>query len=529
MRCAKVAAGLSILPDRSDGPICGEQCKDLLAEVAPAGLPGHVIGFEDGYAAVRRSRRSRPRRGPAQSTRPFDARKAYFADRELPRDKRSVPSLLHELRIMLMSSPESATDPGEHRYEVKATYEELARRGVDTEAVVRFALVDHLVVAICMSATTVPLARTSSDSEDLGSDRWTVLLQAAFERDRKAGHDVKANPVAFLRRVGAVIKDGRGLPSPEPAAPPHEQLAGDQAVDEVMVYGLAGRFAESVQRWVQSADIEDVLNWRAPKLPDGLPSADEVSLIMEPSRADRARWIFERFTMTYPTDWHRNSLHSEWSWLHGRCQGACPADVMQQRGTHAKEIASCIADIHSKAVSDVDEVDTSDGSIVVSKFVVPAAESLRAGRTSDATAIFRALLKIRPNDPEISNNYGFCLIPEDPAVALGWLNRAADLREGADGTNLANRVFACLRLEQYGDVIVLAEQLWQIDDKDLARAYLWLEAEDDSLTLGESVAAKPYVALLAHRAAVAIGHDSEPLWRGRVEAGGEPFHSPAAQ
>ncbi len=93
------------------GPVCGEQCKDVLGEVGSGGLPQHVVDVDSAYVAVRRPRRVRPRRGPTSSTRPFDAREAFLADRDLPRDKRGVSSLLYELRALLTEGPDAVATP----------------------------------------------------------------------------------------------------------------------------------------------------------------------------------------------------------------------------------------------------------------------------------------------------------------------------------------------------------------------------------------------------------------------------------
>ncbi len=307
------------------------------------------------------------------------------------------------------------------------------------------------------------------------------------------------------------------MPLLRPPPPPQKHDEVDAAAFEVVMYGLAGRFADRVHNWVQSAPIDDLLVWRSPPSLNQLPKANDLALVKEPNRADRALWVLDRFTVTYEADWHLASLHSEWLWLLGQSPGPCPADVMQHRLTRAHDIARCIADAHTGRQRDGQRSGPASGGISAAAFVGPAADSLRAGRTSDALAVFRALLRIRPNDPEINNNYGFCLLADEPSSALDWLKRAADLREDPDATNLANRAFAFSSLGQYQEVLMLADELWHLDEEAVRPAFLWLEGSDGRPVLGEDLDPRLYIARLAQRAAEELGHESELLWRGRAD------------
>ena len=64
---------------------------------------------------------------------------------------------------------------------------------------------------------------------------------------------------------------------------------------------------------------------------------------------------------------------------------------------------------------------------LVDSLVPGAVGHLKRGEPEAASAIFGAIVSVSPNNSAAHNNYGFCLMPTDPARALDELNHAREL------------------------------------------------------------------------------------------------------
>lgn len=499
----------------ADGGVCGEQCKDILASVGGDRPPVEVT-LALGDLELHRRRRPRPRRGPDKTNRPFDAREAFLGDRERPRDVRSVVSLIHEVRALLSVPPPVAPDLEEHRYEVRASFDELTRRGVDAEAIVRHGLLDQFSLGIAMTASwRLFRAEKDQDGTSLTGEAWNSLLVASYEADRQLERHSLRDFDGLMRRLRNLSGSTEVLPPLD--APALGKAAERTEVDEdIVAYALGGRFVNRVATWVQTADLEDVLGWRAPSA--GRFTMETLQVGPSPAEVEHGRWLFDRFSKTYLTDWQESSLQHEWRWLHGRCEGAAPAAVMKERPTRAEEVSACLADVACAAAPSAPAVPESPDSVALFRFVRLAARSLKEGRRQEAVALYRGLVQLRPDDPDINNNYGFCLLVDDPRAALRWLERAAVLSgSGIDGTNLANRVYAATVLNDDELVLLLADRLFVASATlHFQSAYLW-ETGHDGPTLGENVDPVTYAGGLALAAAERLQRPVQvTLWTDRL-------------
>lgn len=509
-----------------DGPVCAEQCKDLLAEHARGPEhPGSALALRDGLAAHRRVPRPRPRRGPDREARAFDAREAYLADRDSPRDARSVPSMTHELQMLLRRPPVMAPDLREHVYEVQATYAELQRRGVDVESVVRYGMADTLTINIAMFAMAAllppPEAQSNEEREyfaavKAAAEPWHALLLASYASDKERG-------LHLDRRFGSLMRRLRALNDPLPQEPEREAQADherdsvpvDLAKEQLTTYAMAGRFPERVLSWLLTCDIADLLDWKPPSSDQCLA---EPAPMPASEKAIRGRWLLDRFTKTYLDDWQDDSLSQEWRYLHGNCTG-CDPRAMSQRVTEASEVAAQLADRTTSPKSAEEAWERLDEGAALFQFVQIAADILRAGRREEAVALYRGLVRMHPDNPDVNNNYGFCLLPDAPEAGLQWLERAAALRSGGDldGTNLANRLYALHRLGRHEEALALASQLTASDAPvAFPFAFLWRDAVDGPV-LGERVDTQRYCYELAHAAARKQGDEAaEAGWAKRL-------------
>jgi tetratricopeptide (TPR) repeat protein len=149
---------------------------------------------------------------------------------------------------------------------------------------------------------------------------------------------------------------------------------------------------------------------------------------------------------------------------------------------------------------------------------------LREGKRREAAAVFEALTNLNPRNAAAWNNRGFCLLPDDPATALTFLEKAANLGYGSRGINAANRTLALFRLGRYATALELVEQattdvsalrdsafLWSIESDlpevihyDNALAYMVDLAKRSADAAGDSTASRRWLERPSH-------NDDEPL------------------
>jgi len=132
---------------------------------------------------------------------------------------------------------------------------------------------------------------------------------------------------------------------------------------------------------------------------------------------------------------------------------------------------------------------------------------LREGRRQSAAAIFEAIARVSPGDAAAHNNFGFCLLPDDPGKALEELETAASLGMASRGTNVGNRMLALCRLDRTVSALALAEEYFEGGaDRETANrpAFMWsFELDDPKLLEVGDVAV--YVAELAAHSSVSAG------------------------
>jgi tetratricopeptide (TPR) repeat protein len=136
----------------------------------------------------------------------------------------------------------------------------------------------------------------------------------------------------------------------------------------------------------------------------------------------------------------------------------------------------------AKNGKDVRRFDVST-STITSHLVKPAASFLREGRFTEARALFEAILQTDPESADANNNLGFCLLPENPQLALKYFDETERLT-GARGDLLAaNRMLALAKLGEVTAALDIADVAFglamsSIQDKNVKLApgvgsYVW--------------------------------------------------------
>ncbi|MGY6658587.1 hypothetical protein ACXIZN_41160 [Amycolatopsis sp. TRM77291] len=423
---------------------------------------------------------------------PFDARKVMFSDREHPLANRRTVSLITALRVALLREGVSTSAEAHDQ----ATYlrqitHELTNRGMDGATLVRYGLGPELAAAVVAQAMPywLPTLR--------------VLPGPASEHD----------------------------PDPEPAPPwPHPQtwedvlgplleaengLAPNLDVSQANIEKVVGAIMNAVYPWALSAPLDDLLALKPPSI-EQLQAA-RLEPRPETVVLEQYRWIINRFAETHLSDWSTTSLHREHRWRSGNCPAPCPEALMNDREVIDHELN---AEIARRAVNVELSREPAGGPTglnrtMLAKLGMSALDLLRIGRTSEAAALFAFALHGSPDDAELLNNLGFCLIPDDPRNALHKLEEAARRNYEHGAINLYNRALCKMLLGDLKACLDMVTAAWPLGEGK--RASLWRPGPH-GLKLRETVDTQHEIAHLAHRAASTLGdEDATKHWAEIIE------------
>jgi hypothetical protein len=168
---------------------------------------------------------------------------------------------------------------------------------------------------------------------------------------------------------------------------------------------------ERVANWLRDLPLEGFVEWQPPT------TLEFGAIELTPRAAPLAEdgWITDRFTATYLHEWDRRSLELEWNFLHGRAPAPCSQAAMRTRSIAEPDLAEAIA---NSVTEDRPTRGQFSHSVTVGALIERAAELTSAGRRSVAASLFDAVRVADPRNAEAHNNWAFCVLPDDPALAL---------------------------------------------------------------------------------------------------------------
>jgi hypothetical protein len=405
---------------------------------------------------------------------PFDAGESYLCEPDgEPSAKWRTVSLITALYRLIGRGPEAMQATTELRSGTIATAAaQLTARGLDAVALVRYGMSQE-VVALISSALTFKLI--------LGED-------SAIE-----GVDLQAWCAAL----------GVDLPESPQAKP--------------TVYELVDRFTDvlipafsRIKQWVDSASLEDIINL-APPLPG------ELTITATSSASDRAlreqyRWIVDHFAQTFYRDWATSSLHNELKWLDGDIVAPCSGELMDDRIVPRQEL---VEEIARRAVYGTDTPGPGDS--IAAEMTRHAIILLRHGRHREAAAVFEFGVTQRPDDPEIQNNLGFCLIPIDPKVALEHLKAASNMGYPRTTTNSYNQMCCYWALGRPRAALNIASAEWSKLSAAPEPSLLWRPSVQGDWELHEDDPGPSIATLAANIARHEGWPEEEEYWHKKGE------------
>jgi len=156
-----------------------------------------------------------------------------------------------------------------------------------------------------------------------------------------------------------------------------------------------------VAGWMQEATLRDILGWKLPSVEDwpSLPQCDTSAVGSE------SQWLADRFLLTYPADWHTQSLHTEYRWARGEIQSPVPDSIIRLRSIANDRLNALIAE--RAVIGDPSKLGAVQSSAV---------DALLTGQFEQAVALFQGAMLVSPSD-WARNGMAFSLIPTDPDAA----------------------------------------------------------------------------------------------------------------
>jgi hypothetical protein len=365
--------------------------------------------------------------------RPFDARETWLREPAGPPEWRTVSLVTAARALAEFDGPHLGQ--GRERL-LLACLEELTRRGLDGESLLRFGLGPELLAPLFFRQVVAPV---------MGPE-----------------HTARADELMAQRGIDL---DGWADLLGQPSTP-------------VNAASLAEAIGPAVL-WVLAAPVGRLMTLKA-------PTPDELSEAIDRDAPDSAlleqyRWLVDRFSTTRIQDWELTSLHLEYRFTVGELPHPCSDDLMADREVSLDELN---AEIARRAVHPRPAPSAPYGSVLAHQMQRQAVDLLQNGRRREAAALFEFAVTQDSSDSLARNNLGFCLLPDDPESALKHFQVAQTLGYVPIVVNVYNQVLALRILRRAREALLFAERHWSsVSAGRVHGGVLWRQVGDGSLKL----------------------------------------------
>lgn len=238
-----------------------------------------------------------------------------------------------------------------------------------------------------------------------------LLHAAAFWWSAKAGSLERAEVPAVLQGWVDLLDE---LP----------RLAGLRNPDfaDVMSVALSGASRDRSQEWLRTAAMGDLIDWR---LVAGVPERLRPDEVVLPGGKDATRWVCDRFTKTYVSDWLPSSLPWELAFNRNPTRTAARVGVHVRLLQERVVTEQMVIDALSGTIGELDAESPLEGDLAPNEVVATLGSMLELGQLTGARAMARRLHEAYPRTPGLGMAYAFCSIPEDPGGATSVMERLA--------------------------------------------------------------------------------------------------------
>lgn len=462
----------------ADGPTCLEQCRGVAERCGASVRPIGSATF-DGLVLTGRAIPISSARGIQE----FDARQRYVAERQLRLQDQSTASLLLGLGASIR--PQLVDGRLSDHERTLDIWQELARRGIPVERVLRGWIVRDMSMAIAVRVAAPHMLRLNafpshigeSLAEQMGKNSesgWGDLLDRVVDSFESPASAV----IAATHEITWGIRSGQVQMSSSDirlawlgGTFPDDEAIARVAADPHLLIAFSSHFRGRVEEWLSRLLEDDLMAMLRAD-----PAPPSVFLALGSTRTTRDEvglWLWERFTLTELEEWSDSSLLLEWRFTQGESVTECSSPLMAERRLSSQDVAGLALGRVAKRSGRRQLPRGLDPAYFTGK----AAAELAAGRWEEAAEIFMGLVDLRPTDGDAWNNLGFCRIPVDPSAALAILERASLYKLHLPMVNVANR---CLTLHLLGrdeDALALAGTVAAEVVDPAERAWTWIHVD----------------------------------------------------
>lgn len=408
----------------------------------------------------------------------FDAVESYLCETERePSAQWRTVSLVTAMLGIITHGPEFEDPTPQARQKAfKAAADELSRRGLDAVALLRYGMARE-VIAPLGAALIVGLISDQSLYNGIDVPIWRAALDLE----------------------------------------PPVRASGPPSLGEVTA-GVGSIFSSAIPQllqWAANASLDELVSLTPPtrdaitSLPSGEPGDQAMRV--------QYRWAVDHFAKTFFRDWNTESLHYELRWLDGDVLAPCPDELMNDRRIQRDQITEEIA---RRVVYNRGNIDP--GESLAMEMTRHAEKLLKQGRHREAAAVFEFGVQQRPEDADVRNNLGFCLIPIEPREALDHLKSAANMGYEPSATNAYNQMCCYVAVGRSRAALNIADSEYKkLHGKQVA-AFLWRSREGQwELFFSED----PLQEIAVYSAEIARTEgwkDQEEIWRATIQKDERP-------
>lgn len=299
-----------------------------------------------------------------------------------------------------------------------------------------------------------------------------AILASASVWHRVAVGDLDARDVPELSGWLAAIAED---------APLHYDPEKD--LGRVFVNSLSGKASAVGRTWIEEASISDIAAWRVDGYLVSPPALEDMAL---PGGRAASRWVYDRLTRTYLSEWAPES----WAWEAAHLEH--PARVAQRAGVAPSILAERtstpgqIMRASSRFIlEDLGEVLPGVGQ---EEFVEIVAHHLERGQHGEAQTLAEAAFRERSDSPPVRSVFAFCWLPTTPARSREILRETAENSTMSSAVRCVNIAASHLAEGATQAALDALQPLKELSDVAGRSAWLW-----DPLTLRS----RPHVTYLA--------------------------------
>jgi tetratricopeptide (TPR) repeat protein len=299
------------------------------------------------------------------------------------------------------------------------------------------------------------------------------------------------------------------LAIPESTSPMEPKVGSDGSFTFPIAGGAAG-VARLLERWVDRAEMQDIIDLRPPD-PEFFGQLDLPVLASEV--VEPYRWLAVRYSGRDFQTWDRESLRLEFLAREKEWSPPFAADIELLPAGERDGLLHEMA----RRFAGAKEADVGPEQQLFAQLQRQATHFLEAGRYREAAALFEFYLRSYPSELSAMNNMAFCLIPIDSELALHHLTESASRGFSPLTVNIYNQCCCLRELGRSGEALEIAEYHWQRGlDSDPISGTLWKRSSDSWDLYSEPDCAVALAHLACELSVLANRPDRKGRWEERA-------------